>query len=88
MEKPKYNVLKNGAKSLFTIAKNAALGIDQSVPEEVAKERLDICMQCPNRVKATGTCDICKCYLKYKTKVKQEKCPIDKWLPYDPDNSL
>jgi hypothetical protein len=32
--------LKSGAKSLFTIAKNAVKGVDQGVPEEVQKERI------------------------------------------------
>lgn len=77
--------LKSGAKSLFTIAKNAAKGVDQSVPEEVAKERLEICNNCPKMIKLTGNCKSCGCFVKYKTKVRQEHCPLYKWDKWSPE---
>jgi hypothetical protein len=87
-DKKKYNVLKNGAKSLFTIAKNAAKGIDQSVPEEVAKFRLDICQKCPNFTK-TRQCGICFCFCDAKCKIRQESCPDSpsKWGPWTPEDN-
>ena len=76
--------LKSGAKSLFTIAKNAAKGIDQSVPEEVAKERLEICNNCPKMIKLTGNCAECGCFISAKCKFRQEKCPLGKWDEWKP----
>lgn len=78
------NKLKSGAKSLFTIAMNAAKGIDQSVPEEVAKSRLDTCNGC-DKLLSTGNCSVCFCYVKFKTKVRQEKCPLGKWDSWEPE---
>jgi hypothetical protein len=85
-DKKKYNILKNGAKSIFTIAKNAAKGIDQSVPEEVAKSRLETCQKCPDLL-STGNCKRCGCFVKFKTKVRQEECPIQKWLSWTPEDN-
>lgn len=74
-----YKVIQNGFKSLLTAAKNKAKGIDQSVPESVAKERMDICKSCPHFNPTLGNCMICKCFLSVKTKLKQESCPIGQW---------
>ena len=73
--------LKNGAKSLFNIAKNAAKGIDQSVPEEVQKERISTCNKCDKLTK-TRQCSECLCFVDLKTKIKQEECPLKKWTKY------
>lgn len=75
--------VKNGLKSLFKIAENAAKGIDQSVPQEVAATRQDICNKCPERIDLTNQCKNCGCFLAAKTKIKQEKCPLDKWLEFN-----
>jgi hypothetical protein len=75
--------LKSGAKSLFTIAMNAAKGIDQSVPEEVKKARLDICNNCPSKL-STGNCRECGCFLVAKSAFRQEKCPLGKWDSWTP----
>ena len=69
-------------KSLFNIAVNTAKGIDQSVPSSVSKARQDVCNACPHRLKVTNQCTKCGCFLAAKTKIKQEKCPLDKWDSY------
>jgi hypothetical protein len=73
--------LKSGAKSLFTIAKNAAKGIDQSVPKEVEKTRIDLCNGC-DKLTVTRQCSECLCFVDAKTKFKQEECPLKKWTAY------
>ena len=73
------SVIKSGLKSLFTIAKNAATGVEQRVTPEKAKERLGICMKCPELIKATKQCGSCLCFVSYKVLYLQEKCPIGKW---------
>jgi len=73
-------------KSLFNIAKNAATGIDQSVPQEVADKRLATCESCPMLLMATGNCKSCGCFVKFKTKIRQEECPEGKWAKWTPNN--
>ncbi len=73
------DVLKNGFKSLITVAKNAANGVDQSVNEETRKQRIELCNDCP-KLMITRQCAECLCFVDLKTKLKQEKCPLDKWL--------
>lgn len=46
---------------------------------ELAKFRLDICHSCEHLFKPTGNCKKCGCFVAGKTKLKQQKCPIDKW---------
>lgn len=75
--------LKSGAKSLFNIAKNAAKGIDQSVPEEVQKERISICNKC-DKLTITRQCSVCLCFVDAKCKFRQEHCPLDKWQAWEP----
>jgi len=43
------------------------------------KERLDICKQCPKLVPKWNYCEICKCYMPLKVRVKKAKCPIGLW---------
>lgn len=76
--------LKSGAKSLFTIAMNAAKGVDQSVPEEVKKHRMDLCNSCPNKL-ITGNCKLCGCFVSAKTSYRQEACPDGKWGKWEPN---
>lgn len=77
--------LKNGAKSLFTIAKNAVTGVEQDVPEEVAEKRLNICLACDKLKMPLKQCGECFCFINFKTKVRQEQCPIGKWKAYEPN---
>lgn len=54
------------------------------VPEEVRQYRLDMCHMCPSLIKATGQCGECGCIVKLKTKLQDERCPLDKWVEYHP----
>lgn len=73
------NKLKNGLSSIFTIASNMATGVDQSVPEAIRLSRIDLCNSCP-KLMPTRQCGECLCFVDLKTKYKQEKCPVDKWV--------
>lgn len=39
--------------------------------------RLNICAICP--AKRVGVCTKCGCVINLKTKLKTEKCPLNKW---------
>ena len=49
------------------------------VPEEVIKQRLDICHACPAFRPLTQTCKKCGCFMKMKTQLEKAYCPLDKW---------
>lgn len=73
------NKLTSGFSSLFTAAKNIASGVDQYVEDDVYNHRLDLCNNCPKLINLTGQCGECLCFVKLKTKLKQEQCPLSKW---------
>jgi hypothetical protein len=72
------NKLVNGMSSLFNIAKNAAQGVDQVVTPDTQEFRLGVCNDCDKLTK-TRQCAECLCFVDFKTKYKQEKCPLSKW---------
>ncbi len=43
------------------------------------KERLDICISCPELIQLTKTCKKCGCFMELKTKLEASRCPIGKW---------
>jgi len=48
---------------------------------EFTDGRIRICRKCPENywIKKTLWCSICKCYIPAKARVKDEKCPLNKW---------
>lgn len=47
--------------------------------DDLAKQRLDICLSCPELIKLTVQCKKCGCFMSAKTKLDSAKCPIGKW---------
>lgn len=60
----------------------AAAGIDHA-PKEVIASRRDICRGCDQKNTETLTvlsrCKGCGCYIRAKTTLASEKCPLGKW---------
>jgi len=54
------------------------------VPDEVKAKRLFICQHCSQFTKQ-GTCShvSCGCQMNSKVSMASEKCPVNKWLPYE-----
>jgi hypothetical protein len=52
------------------------LGIFQA-EEDVIQARRKMCMECPEF--DFGLCKQCGCYLYAKTRLKKERCPLNKW---------
>jgi hypothetical protein len=48
------------------------------VNSEEANRRLDICRNCPEFRKTTGTCKMCNCIMKFKVRIANNSCPIGK----------
>jgi hypothetical protein len=49
------------------------------VSDKEKKQRLNICLSCPDLIKLTKTCSKCGCFMELKTKVKMSVCPVGKW---------
>jgi hypothetical protein len=47
--------------------------------EKLAKDRMSICMTCPQLIKATKQCKKCGCFMHLKTKLAEATCPLGKW---------
>jgi len=53
--------------------------------EKIAKNRLEICGECPKRsnypgpVNMKSQCTLCGCWIEAKTRSINSTCPIDKW---------
>tara|TARA_R110000744_G_scaffold86348_1_gene168715 strand:- start:10201 stop:10620 length:420 start_codon:yes stop_codon:yes gene_type:complete len=49
---------------------------------DVAKERIEICRSCEHYFKPTGTCGICGCFMRIKSKIGAMSCADvpKKWL--------
>lgn len=47
--------------------------------EDLHKERLNICLSCQHLYEPTGNCKLCYCFVRAKTKLKGQSCPIKKW---------
>jgi len=47
--------------------------------EEEGKIRMEICRSCKYFRAKTGQCTQCGCFMVVKTKLKNLRCPIDKW---------
>ena len=49
------------------------------VPDEVYKDRLEICRECIYYFKPTGTCKDCGCFMKLKARLAPMECGQKKW---------
>lgn len=50
----------------------------QRAEEEVAQERYDTCLDCPE-LTPSKRCNQCGCFMSQKVKLKEAVCPIGKW---------
>jgi len=49
------------------------------VPEEIAKKRMSICLECPLFDKVKNRCYACGCYMKSEVYIASAFCPLGKW---------
>jgi hypothetical protein len=49
------------------------------VPNEIYEDRITICKSCVYYFKPTGTCKICKCFMKVKSRISSQSCPQKYW---------
>lgn len=49
------------------------------VETEIAEQRFNICLECPQLIKLTSQCKECGCIMNLKTKLPNASCPLGKW---------
>ena len=47
--------------------------------KDIATERYNICLKCPELIKVTKQCRKCGCFMVAKTKLANATCPLGKW---------
>jgi hypothetical protein len=72
--------LKQRMEHVRDAAENAAskMLVDK-VSEETQEYRYGICKSCEKLYKPTDTCKVCGCFMKVKTWMPNQSCPIGKW---------
>ena len=74
------NKLKEKMEQLRDAAENAATSVLVSkVSTEVQEYRFNICQGCDRLYKPTDTCKACGCFMKVKTWLPNQECPLKKW---------
>lgn len=73
--------IKNVKEAAGRVAKAWHEARHIKVNKDVQKARLDICKACPERAKSSkgDVCSRCGCYLKAKTAIAVEACPLRRW---------
>ena len=46
---------------------------------EQADDRMTICNQCEHLEQKKKVCNVCGCFMEFKTKIPTAKCPLGKW---------
>ena len=47
--------------------------------DEVAYERYNSCLSCPQLIQTTKQCKKCGCFMNLKVKLEHAACPLNKW---------
>lgn len=64
---------KNGVTPLDLINK------DNYIEKSESDKRMNICLGCEHLIKLTRQCEECGCFMNLKTKLKDARCPVEKW---------
>lgn len=57
------------------------------VEKYIQKERLAVCLECPELIRATKNCKQCGCFMTHKVKLPNAGCPLGKWGSIEVDNA-
>lgn len=82
------NKLKEKMEQVRDLAEDSAVKmLKYRVSDEVQQYRYDICQGCEKLYKKTDTCKVCGCFMKVKTWMPFQECPLKKWPKADPVES-
>lgn len=76
---PLKQVVKNVGEAVVRNVAAVVQGNQLKQEDKLIKARSEICFSCPYFVQKSNRCSKCGCYLSFKTWLKAEKCPINKW---------
>lgn len=65
----------------------AVVLLTEKVTPEVQAARFNICVSCSEFNEILQNCNLCGCFMRVKTWMPNQKCPVDKWLQADVDTS-
>lgn len=65
--------------NIFHTIKDICNGQLKFTSKQIAKDRYNTCLSCEIRNSKLNICTACGCYLPWKTKLKDAKCPIEAW---------
>jgi hypothetical protein len=51
----------------------------EKVIEQIAEQRLNICLECDRLINLTKQCKECGCIMPAKVKLEKATCPLGKW---------
>lgn len=79
----------NHLPDMMTLAKNAATAAMQevkavaagqpAVEEAEVTRRLTLCHRCELFLRPQQRCSQCGCYMKFKSRLRSQSCPVGKW---------
>ena len=70
---------KSLAGTAIKASSSIASGKKITSTAELTQKRLDICNKCPSLDRQYGRCMECGCFVKAKTRLSFEDCPLGKW---------
>ena len=74
------NKLKERMEQVRDAAELAAANmIPNKVSVEIQEYRYGICQGCEKLYSPTDTCKMCGCFMKVKTWIPNQECPLKKW---------
>ena len=74
------NKLKERMEQVRDAAENMATGVlRKKVSIEVQEYRYNTCQSCEKLYKPTDNCKACGCFMKVKTWMPDQACPLNKW---------
>jgi rRNA maturation endonuclease Nob1 len=72
--------LKNRLENIRDTTQNLGASLlTDKVSDEIQAYRYNICQECPKLYKPTDTCKVCGCFMKVKTWMPKQSCPLKKW---------
>lgn len=71
--------LQSATQTLTQVTKQAILTGVIKADRVKVEERLNICTQCEHFNSTQSTCNLCGCFMKFKSALQAAKCPINKW---------
>ena len=68
------NLAKAVVKEAGSVVRN-----DAPITEEAIEARLAICVTCDRYLAQAKRCKECGCFMKFKSRLRNEHCPLGKW---------